>query len=63
MGIRGLMNSAANDNNSPMALTSDKAAKYVGCRSTNQFRREIDQGIWPQPIALRAALKDGEYSN
>jgi len=32
-------------------LPVDKAAEYVGCRSVNQFHREVAQGIWPRPIA------------
>ena len=33
-----------------MAMTVEEAAHYVGCRSTQQFRREIKAGIWPRPI-------------
>ena len=38
----------------PKALPVDKAAAYVGCRSADQFRREVAQGIWPRPIAPRS---------
>jgi hypothetical protein len=41
----------ANENDRPMAMTAEEAANYVGCRSTQQFRREIKAGIWPRPIA------------
>ena len=41
----------ANDNDRPMALTVEEAANYVGCRSAQQFRREVKAGIWPRPIA------------
>ena len=46
-----LMNPPANDNQRPMALTVEESAHYVGCRSTQQFRREVKAGIWPRPIA------------
>ena len=45
------MTKPANDNDRPMALTVEEAANYVGCRSTQQFRREVKAGIWPRPIA------------
>ena len=32
-------------------LTVEQAAKYVGAKSSRQFRREVGRGIWPQPIA------------
>ena len=48
------MKPVANDNDRPMAMTVDEAAKYVGCRSTRQFRSEIAQGIWPKPIAPKS---------
>ena len=48
------MNPPANDNQRPMALTVEESAHYVGCRSTQQFRREVKAGIWPQPIAPRS---------
>jgi hypothetical protein len=32
-------------------LTADEAAKYIGCKSAAQFRREVKAGIWPEPIA------------
>ena len=35
----------------PRVLTVDEAAKYVGAKSVRQFRREVNRGIWPQPIA------------
>ena len=45
------MTKPANDNDRPMALTVEEAANYVRCRSTYQFRREVQAGIWPKPIA------------
>jgi hypothetical protein len=35
----------------PRVLTVAEAAKYVGAKSVRQFRREVNRGIWPQPIA------------
>ena len=35
---------------SPVALTAEQAAKYVGGRNAAQFRREVKAGIWPAPI-------------
>ncbi|MBF0383182.1 MAG: hypothetical protein HQL69_19340 [Magnetococcales bacterium] len=32
-------------------LTTDEAAQYVGCKTVEQFRREVKKGVWPQPIA------------
>ncbi|MBF0445280.1 MAG: hypothetical protein HQL68_06800 [Magnetococcales bacterium] len=31
-------------------LNTKEAADYVGCTSVEQFRREVDKGIWPDPI-------------
>lgn len=36
------------------AVTAKQAAALVGCRSAAQFRREVQQGIWPPPIAPRS---------
>lgn len=38
----------------PQAIPVAIAAKYVGCVSTKQFRREVRQGIWPGPITLNS---------
>ena len=32
-------------------LTTEEAARYVGCKTVEQFRREVKKGIWPQPHA------------
>ncbi|MBF0622904.1 MAG: hypothetical protein HQL54_13365 [Magnetococcales bacterium] len=32
-------------------LTTEEAFVYVGCRSVNQFRSEVKQGVWPEPLA------------
>jgi len=36
---------------SPRAIPIQEAARYVGCRSVDQFRREVRAGTWPRPIA------------
>lgn len=34
----------------PRTLTAELAARYLGCRSAAQFRREVAAGIWPKPL-------------
>jgi|APSaa5957512535_1039671.scaffolds.fasta_scaffold127050_2 hypothetical protein len=35
-------------------IIADEAAEYVGCKSTPQFRREVAEGVWPEPIAKKS---------
>lgn len=40
--------------NERMTLPIGDAADYVGCRNVKQFRREVEQGVWPKPIAAKS---------
>ena len=37
---------------SPRVLTIKEAAAYVRCKNVAQFRREVSEGKWPNPLPI-----------
>ena len=38
----------------PLTLSKDEAAKFAGCKNSDQFLREVDDGIWPGPLPIKS---------
>ena len=37
------------ESSNKLTLPTKQAAKYVGCKNSAQFRREVRRGMWPKP--------------
>ena len=38
----------------PLTLPINEAAKMVGCKNSKQFLREVEDGIWPEPLPIKS---------
>ena len=41
----------------PLTLPINEAAQFVGCKNPKQFQREVDVGIWPNPLPIKSRPK------